>query len=410
MIGAPGRTESSGRASDSKIDSLTSLRFFAALAIVIHHMSDFGLAAPFMNTLPLDNGVSFFFMLSGFVMFLVYADLNGAPARKAYLVARIARIYPLHIVTFALLFVLLDGNPGAAGVGEATWLSGILNVLLLQAWIPIGTVFFGFNSVSWTISVEMFFYVAFVLLVVDFRRRWPYALCGSALLVVGLAIVSDTLHLANYDDLLHRINAAGLLYINPLARLFEFVLGMCIALAWRTISPRMRIDARWATLAEIGALTIFLIAAMLVDPVSAWVESRISASLSVWVYHGGAIFPATALVIFVFAFQAGLLSALLRLRVLVFLGEISFSIYLVHQILLRSYALHIEAFRGLSAPATIALYLAVVLLSSALLWRFVEVPARWRIRNAYRRRTSQMAEHGGEGDTSTGLPPTSTDR
>ncbi|MBZ9935287.1 acyltransferase [Mesorhizobium sp. BR1-1-16] len=382
---------SSGPLASSRIDTLTSLRFFAALAIVIHHLRDFGFGTPLLEDLPLDNGVSFFFILSGFIMFLVHGDMDDASQRKSYLVARIARIYPLHLVTFVLLFLLLDGDPGRFGAGESSWLSGVLNVLLLQAWVPVGTVFFGFNSLSWTISVEMFFYVAFIGLAIDFRRRWPWALGGSAMLVLALIILSDALHLANYDDPMHRVNAAGLLYINPLARLFEFVLGMCVGLAW-IAARHFRINNGLATFAELGVLVLFVGNALLVAPVSAWFEKSISASSSVWISHGGAICLSTALLIFVMAFQAGLVSALLRLPLLVFLGEISFSIYLIHQILLRSYATHLSWFSGIPAAATLALYFAVLLAASTLLWRFVELPARHSIRRAYARRVGSGGE------------------
>ncbi|SHG11378.1 Peptidoglycan/LPS O-acetylase OafA/YrhL, contains acyltransferase and SGNH-hydrolase domains [Kaistia soli DSM 19436] len=377
----------------TRIDALTSLRFFAALAIVLHHLRDYGFAPRLLGGLPLDNGVSFFFILSGFVIFLVYGAMKSPEARKAYLVARIARIYPLHLATFVLLFVLLNGDPGRFGTGESSWLAGILNVLLLQAWVPIGTVFFGFNSLSWTISVEMFFYVAFIGLVVDFPRRWPYALAGSAALVLALIVLSDSLHLANYDDPMHRVNAAGLLYINPLTRLFEFVLGMCVALAWMTVRRR-RINKGLATLAEIGAVFLFAGNALLVFPISAWFAASISVSSSVWISHGGAICLSTALLIFVIAFQAGFLSALLRLPVLVFLGEISFSIYMVHQILLRSYATHADWFAGLAPPVMLALYGAVLLVTATLLWRIVELPARSFLRGAYARRTGRSAGRG----------------
>lgn len=373
------------RPANGRLDTLTSLRFVAALAIVFHHLEDFGFSWSITRMLPLDGAVSFFIVLSGFILFVVHGDIEGGSARKAYLVARAARIFPLHLATFVLLFVLLQGEPNRLGAGEDSLWSAVLNVLLLQAWAPVGAIFLGYNSVSWTLSVAVFLSVAFLFLAVDFRRRWPLALAGSALLVIGLATFSDAVAVANYDDPLRGVSPAGLVDVNPLARLFEFVVGMCAGLAYRRGLPAA-IDVRIATAAELGVILLFAANLLLVLPFSDFFTTHVSMSGGVWFAHGGALLPSMALVIYGLAFQRGWISGLLRHPVPVFLGEISFAIYLVHQILLRAYASQTDWFTGLPPSYFLPLYFAVLFAVSAFLWRFVEVPARQALRAAYARR------------------------
>ncbi|MCX5515309.1 acyltransferase family protein [Kaistia algarum] len=393
------------RSTDPRIDTLTSLRFFAAIAIVIHHLRDFGFTTPFLSRLPLDNGVSFFFVLSGFVMFFVYGSLQGAADRKSYLAARVARIYPLHWLTFALLFLLLDGNPGSYGAEQKSPFVGGLNLLLLQAWVPAQSYFWSFNGVSWTISAEMFFYVAFLLLVIRFERSWHYKLILSALPVVALCMLGDAMGLDPREVANDQISTAGLLYINPLARLFEFVLGMCIALLFNRLRSGWQPGRRIATAMEVAVLLLFAANAWLIQPMAIWVFQNISPSAAVWIIHGGGICLSTALLILVFAFQKGWLSAMLLKKPLVLLGEISFSIYMIHQILLRSYAVHIGWFEGLSPMALVPLYFATLLIVSALLWRFFEVPSRNLLRKAYARRAGNLRKHSAESSAAAPISP-----
>src|SRR5688500_18317145 len=90
-----------------KIDALTSLRFVAAALIVLHHsrgLFDFdqSLGDPFQ----LSQAVSFFFVLSGFILTYVYPSLGDTGARRFFL-ARVARIWPAHVAAFLLIVALV---------------------------------------------------------------------------------------------------------------------------------------------------------------------------------------------------------------------------------------------------------------------------------------------------------------
>ena len=96
------------------IAPLTSLRFFAAMMVVAHHY--WGFAAGM-------SGVTFFFVLSGYVLAINYADCVSTPAeRRLFWWKRFARIYPTHALTFLL----------ALPVG-GTAASGAANLLLMQS-------------------------------------------------------------------------------------------------------------------------------------------------------------------------------------------------------------------------------------------------------------------------------------
>ncbi len=70
-----------------KLDTLTGLRFFAAIAILIHHLRGFGLPKEVLEGWALDNGVAFFFVLSGFILAYVYPSLD-TPCRRPALLRR----------------------------------------------------------------------------------------------------------------------------------------------------------------------------------------------------------------------------------------------------------------------------------------------------------------------------------
>ncbi|MDZ4048042.1 MAG: acyltransferase, partial [Pseudoxanthomonas sp.] len=139
----------------NKLDQLTSLRFFAALLIVVHHAeSMMGIGGMGVNW---GQGVSFFFVLSGFILTYVYPRLATLDDTQRFLRARVARIWPAHVASFALGFALMP-------YAWDTW-TAIANLLLVHAWIPQSAYYFSYNGVSWSVSTEAFFYLAFPLLI-----------------------------------------------------------------------------------------------------------------------------------------------------------------------------------------------------------------------------------------------------
>ncbi len=143
-----------------RLDALTGLRWWAAFFVFLYHMQVFASLPKPISSVFLNGylGVTFFFVLSGFV--LTWSARPNVPNSTFYW-RRFARIWPLHIVTLALalpVFYTL-GN-----ISEGSFLKPVdvgailLSVVLLQAWNSNTAVFFAGNPAAWTLSVEMLFY------------------------------------------------------------------------------------------------------------------------------------------------------------------------------------------------------------------------------------------------------------
>jgi len=354
--------------SREKIDSLTSLRFFAAAAIVAYHArGHFGLPTNFLAPFELSQGVSFFFVLSGFILAFVYPNLDQQGDRAKFWLARFARVWPLHFATM-LFYVLLV--PELVQFSPAKLFT---NLALVQAWIPSQSWFFSFNSVSWSISTEAFFYLTFPLFIRNFERTWPIKLAGSFALVLLTAALGNALHLPVTSET--AVSIHGLMYINPLSRVFEFVLGMTLALFYRKYLLSRTAPLALGFACEALALTLLY--------VLTYYTAKISTSLArlpfvqeggkMWLEHAGVPVLSFALLILVMAWGRGPTARILSRRPFVFLGEISFAMYLLHRLLLHYYWDHFSPEQG---AAPIAIYLAFLLTLSFVFWSLIEVPFR----------------------------------
>lgn len=159
-------------------------RFIAALGVFIFHLKniDKGIS-------PVWNGsyglfVDMFFILSGFVISYSYpATSTGLRTYVRFLVRRIAQIYPLHLLTLLIFAVLaLVGISGPTS--HASWLDFLHNLLLVQAWGV--TDHLSFNSPAWSISAELFCYVLFPLFMLLAGRVSPLMLAIIVALCYGI--------------------------------------------------------------------------------------------------------------------------------------------------------------------------------------------------------------------------------
>ena len=223
-----GSSQVSSTPSSSYLGQLTSLRFLAAMGIFVLHARNHNLIpSDFLSSLNLSNCVSFFFVLSGFI--IAYAYDSRSYALSSFYKSRFARIWPAAAFSTLIVVILL---PRALYLPESDnyilFLSIlILNLLGLQAWLPVPSVFFSFNAVTWSISVEAFFYLCFPFLQ---RLRTKKIVLLFLLLSLGLIILSALVTFLSVPfysrDFINRDVVEGWIYINPLARLPEFLLGI----------------------------------------------------------------------------------------------------------------------------------------------------------------------------------------
>jgi peptidoglycan/LPS O-acetylase OafA/YrhL len=160
-------------------------------------------------------GVTFFFILSGFSLTLGYKEkvLNGGFSYKSFVNKRYVKLVPIHWLTLALAVVLKTIEVIVSGFQLSIIPQFFSNLFLLQSWIPSPDYYLSFNSVSWYLSDTVFFIALFPLLIRFVARAPKYIqiLTIIAVLILYLGVVYF---------------APQFLYVFPLVRLLDFVVGI----------------------------------------------------------------------------------------------------------------------------------------------------------------------------------------
>ncbi|MEV7966489.1 acyltransferase [Sphaerisporangium sp. NPDC088356] len=357
-----------------RLDSLTGGRFIAALMVFVFHIatlqlfaegSGVGSALTFATKTAGTIGVSFFFVLSGFVLTW---SARSDDSYAGFLRRRLVKIYPNHVVTFCLAMLVFAAAATPTG-------TAVLNLLLLQAWAPRPDIFLSVNGPSWSLSCELVFYLLFPLLLprisrIAGRRLWWWAAGVAALIVMlpGLA------HLLPADPVFDGSLAATVLggesisrmwfvYILPPVRLLDFVLGM--------LSARIVISGH---LPRIGVVPAASIAAL------GYVAGLFAPML--YVADAVTVVPLALLVAALASADARGFPTLLGCPLMRRLGEISFAFYLIQEIVLVSMRAMVGFDRHLDPLTGLLFGLAAFCLSLLLAYamhRWVETPAvrRW---------------------------------
>lgn len=364
--------DASGAAAGTRLPSLTGARFLAAALVFAFHFAyqfpfasarvgaDYSSAVANAGSL----GVGFFFVLSGFV--LTWTARRGEPARSFWR-RRAAKIYPNHLVAFVAVVLLMF----AVGTTPDFWVAAS-NVLLLHAWVPNVQYFLGMNDVTWTLSCEALFYLSFPLLVrlVDRVRPtllWPAA---AALVALGFAFAFTATRLPTEPSAFGvPVYQTWFAYIFPVTRCVDFVLGIVMA--------RIITHGRWIRLGMAPAAVLVALAY--------WVSLKVPAD------YGFTAVSLGPLALFIAATASADLRGRrspLRGRAMVWLGEVSFAFYLVHNLVL-TYGHHaLGPAKTWSTAAAFALGVvafAASLAIAALLYRLVERPAMSRFARPRRR-------------------------
>jgi peptidoglycan/LPS O-acetylase OafA/YrhL len=345
--------------------SLTSLRFIAAACVIAHHVAVVFLKVPPSN-LSFAQAVSFFFVLSGFILTYVHPELPERRHVLQFWRARFARIYPAHFTALMLACWLVPLCNPLAHLREFS-----ANLFLVHAWIPVWPYFFGFNASSWSVSTELFFYLSFPLLIHRLKDNWLPKLTISFGFVIAIMALCLILHLPSNG--LH-VSSFSLLYVFPLARIFEFVLGMSCALAWKRLS-KLNIDPSVCTAMEVltlGAAATYMIVS---SPVTTWMQGFPGWDVpSIWLlYSGNSLFFAAMVV--VFALQRGAVSKALSHKTLVWLGELSYAIYILHFPLMIWLLNNMKALH-LNPEQASAVFVVSLVLISHVFFTYIEKPVR----------------------------------
>jgi peptidoglycan/LPS O-acetylase OafA/YrhL len=370
---------------------------------VLHHSrGSFGISPSVLEGYPLEQAVAFFFVLSGFILTYVYPTLEEI-GWKRFLLGRFARIWPAHVAALVLLFALLPLSLfGPSGRLSAANLLG--NLLMVQAWVPIGGQFFSYNSPSWSISTEFGFYLLFPILIHRWEKTWRLKLLVAFAVTAGMIAVA-AFGLPRWGA--GHVSIDDLVYSHPLGRVFEFTIGMTAALFWRRLSAHIRPGRIVGTVLEMAALGLVFLAVAQGDAWWAGVYPLpgFGPALALWLVRGGSSCVPFAVLIVVMALQAGWIARLLATPLLVLLGEISYSIYLVHQIFLRAAGEHAPYLSRIPDGTARVLFLVLVLVVAHLIWLLVERPARlWLVGLWPARATASVAANTAELPTAPRTP------
>lgn len=325
---------------------LTSVRGFAAVWVVGHHWLVNG---PQWTQSAFRAGytaVDLFFILSGLILTSVYADLHVSGVRRFWL-RRAMRLYPLHVVALlALLLIVTYPAWTPATVRSINWLAFLSSVLLVYPLLNLTPIA---NPPAWSIGIELICYAAFPVALVLFRS---YRSKTVSLVLIACLVAAEGLALRHYADATHGVGAA-------LRGLAGFALGMALCRFGEDLRGRLALTS----LGEACGLAGIVAAA--------------------WMYQPSLIPLFSALLLFSLSFDTGVVARLLRLPVCVWLGRISFSIYLLH------YPLIVAADRwwpAASWPGGQSLrwcvLLALLLVLSTMTYRYVEQPGRRLFRNS----------------------------
>lgn len=291
------------------IKSLTSLRGIFILFIFFHHC---------LNIYPGGGSmaVAFFFVLGGFSMTLGYKDRVVKPefSYRQYITRRCLKFYPLHWLC------LLAAVPMA--LTEFQWkLVPIffVNASLLQTFVPVESVFFSFNAVSWYLADTLIFAALFPMIV-----KWIFGAStkGKIGVFVSFAIVYIATAIITPTEKWHYI-----LYISPYIRVTDFVFGVFLAMVYSIMKEKQKQNR----VLKNGSLSVFLIISIIVLLVfeSCLLQRpfRFMAPL---------YWPLIAILILTVTLSAGNGGGkLLENKHMLHLGNLSFTIFLTHQLVIR---------------------------------------------------------------------------
>ncbi|NIF41819.1 acyltransferase [Burkholderia sp. Tr-862] len=363
---------------NERLHELDSLRALAAIGVIAWHYTNHFHASPFPSLMAPFYGhglllVDFFFVLSGFVLARTYWNDKRSPNFSSNLRDRIARLYPLHFVMLCLVAVMQWALVHRLSSPPFTYIYNdkrefVLNLLLLnRTGLERG---FSFNAPSWSISAEFVVNIAF-LAAISTRKRLSAILVGTGFVVALAAIfrnglISDTTLFGIDNDI------------------FRATFGFCIGVALLRINDvfdKISIPKPVYDLLAVASTACFLYYCA---------SSRFSSGLDIVVTL--VCFPT----LIVGSMRGTVVNKVLKLAPLVFLGSISYSIYLVHfPMQLAVHILGVASGHELpysSRSFFVAFFVATIALSW-LTYRTIELPGKNILRTLMGHRSASAPAH-----------------
>ncbi|WP_109481579.1 acyltransferase [Paraburkholderia sp. C35] len=357
------------------VPALTSIRFLAALTVVLSHYRELELLntpESFFNFV--DGGrsaVSLFFVLSGFILTYTYRDELATQSPHNFYVARVARIYPnilfaLAIASITTAYLVISHNEVLmlkwfalkSAVNLSLVVSFVAQVLLITAWFPFAAINQPWNGPASSVSCEAFFYALFPLILARFVKMRAKTLVITLIGVwIAQGLMIEFFMVALPISRSHFL--AGTL---PICRIAEFMLGIGAALAFQGLRAR-GVSMHKRGMALVAGSVVALIILALWQPTTP-------------VFYPQSPFFAT--LILGLALLERPVFGVLNQRWLVRFGEASYALFLIHVPI--AYLAWLAGFRANNGWIP----LVFTLLFSVVVFTYFEEPMRRRIRSRFR--------------------------
>jgi peptidoglycan/LPS O-acetylase OafA/YrhL len=364
--GETGPPPASPRARLPRVESLTGLRWWAAFFVFCHHMTNLA-PLPIFDFLKYGtSGVTFFFVLSGFV--LTWSAQPGTKIRTFYR-RRFARIVPLYLLTLLAAFFVfyrVDPPAGMSWIKPISITVLVLSAFLLHGWSNNPTILYGGNPAGWTLSVEAFFYAYFPFV---WRATQKLKVSGGLILCVSVIVIGCAYRLALFHD-----KESVPVLPQPVLHSVAFLFGIGLAIALRT-GWKPRVPVWFAFAVTIGGLLVLWYSGANPAKVPGAVTMGLCQKEILTLLYGFLIFAVASR-----DMRGG--RSLLRSKPLVALGQWSYAFYLVHATILYA----IKEHHGVAGPigwSNLTWYAGVLVISifaSWLLYKFVERPMERKLR------------------------------
>jgi peptidoglycan/LPS O-acetylase OafA/YrhL len=332
-----------------KISQITFTRFLAALAIVIFHYGEgaFVYKIKYISEIfaKANIGVSYFFILSGFIMIVAYHSKEKINYIDFYR-NRVARIYPLYVI--GLILYLFTRSQETAFFPIIAYLSGV------QSWLPGKALILNFPG--WSISVEFFFYLIFPFLYnYIYSKNYKFIWITAVLIWIATQVFCNYFMFSGLYEGRFSKSHDFISYF-PLLHINEFLIGNLAGIFFVKNFKQKNYD--WA---------IFLVFSLIL----------FSLLFVPLYYHDGLMAVFFVPLIVLISLNNGFLTRIMSIKPLEYMGEISYAIYIVHipvLFILRSFLW--DYFRIYDRSIIFWIYIPVLIIISGIFYQLIEKPCR----------------------------------
>ena len=313
--------ERSKKANSRKIKSVQGLRAIACMAIFAAHLTYISWGGGW--------GVSLFIIMSGFLMSLSYYDKIDSMSislkeNVKFSAKKMKRLYPLHIIMLgvAVAFWLLRIFVQHEAVNYTKDIVALVSqAFLVHAWIPVDGIYCSFNVLSWYLSVSLFLYIVFPWIMRKLKAMSARSLFVLAFAIYLLMWLWETVSMIVFAD--NKGIQDWFTYINPILRTGDFSIGAIFGIIF--IRSKKEISRAKASVFEI--ITVLMIALT----VFLKLNYNVNLFTDIAVRSPICFLPTSLALIYLLALNKGIISRFISNKVLVFIGDKSPYIYLIHQ-------------------------------------------------------------------------------